>query len=111
MDTTTRRGTRTGQLPRNLPPIPGATYRQIGYWAKQGYLRPDKPRGEGSGNPRAWPAEEIRVAQLMARLVDAGLPPELAHRIARGENDIAPGVRVLVDVLESSLQEREVSHA
>jgi hypothetical protein len=32
----------------------------------------------------------------MARLVAAGLPPALAERVARGEREIAPGVKVLV---------------
>lgn len=77
----------------------GATYRQLDHWARVGWLRP-LCGSPGSGSRREWPAGEIEVARVMARLVNgAGLPPALAVRVARGDTEIAPGVWVLVDML------------
>jgi hypothetical protein len=76
----------------------GATYRQIDYWVRQGYINPT-PRinGAGSGTPRVWPAEELKVAREMAVLVAVGLLPDAAHRAARSGGVLAPGVRIVVD--------------
>jgi hypothetical protein len=82
--------------PANLRPVPGVTYRQIDHWARRGFLRPEQPV-PGSGFVREWPETELRVAEAMGRLVRAGLPPALAERVARGESEVAPGVRILVD--------------
>ena len=72
----------------------GLTYRQIDYWVRQGYLRPTG--GEGCGYPRDFPADEVRVAVVMARLAAAGMKPADAERVARG-GDLGPGLTVLVD--------------
>lgn len=81
--------------PRNgVPEIEGLTYRQLDYWTTKGYLHP--LHGTGSGIARVWPDEELAVARMMARLVGAGLTLALAARVARGEEDVAPGVKVLV---------------
>lgn len=79
----------------------GATYRQLDHWCRRGYLKPgrrDYGWGTGSGVPRVWPEPEIQVAVTMARLVRAGLTPAAAEKVARGEFDLAPGVRVEVTV-------------
>lgn len=82
------------------PEIRGATYRQIDYWARAGYLRLGRERGgTGPGYWRIWPEEETRVARLMARLTAAGFSPAMAHKVARGDSQVAPGVYVLVDLL------------
>jgi hypothetical protein len=82
------------------PEIRGATYRQVDYWARAGYLRLGRERdGTGSGYWRIWPDEEVRVARLMARLTGAGFSPAVAHKVARGESQVAAGVYVLVDLL------------
>jgi hypothetical protein len=85
-----------GELDYVLPAVPDATYRQLDYWARRGYLRLTQHK-PGPGNAREWPDEEIRVAGVMARLAAAGLPPALAERVARGDSEVAPGVHVLVD--------------
>ena len=71
----------------------GITYRQLNWWAWQGYLRPDEAH-PGSGYSRRWPASEIAVAARMVRLVNAGLTPEAASRAARasGPVELAPGI-------------------
>jgi len=65
------------------------------HWSARGYIRP-VGQGRGSGFTREWPQEEIAIAQMMARLVAAGLPPGLAEQVARYGPEIAPGVRVEV---------------
>ena len=80
----------------------GISYRQLDYAVRAGYLKPErhwKGRSWGSGSPRVWPEEEIRVARLMGRLITAGLSLETAHAIARsGESrrELAPGVWIEV---------------
>lgn len=74
--------------------VPGVSYRQLDYWARMGYLNVDEP---GSGRRRDWPPGELAVARQMGRLVQAGIPPELASGIARGMTEIAPGIHVCID--------------
>ena len=91
--TTTTTTNPTRLSPTDVETLTGATYRQLGYWARMGYLRVPSP---GIGRPREWPAEELRVARVMARLTAASLLPAMAERVARGEAEIAPGIRVEV---------------
>lgn len=58
------------------------TQRQLDYWTKRGYLRPQVV-SPGSGVAREWPIREREIARLMKRLVDAGLTVALAARVAR----------------------------
>lgn len=75
--------------------VSGATERQIWHWRISGYLM---PRGEGgTGYAFDWPADEVRVATAMKRLVDAGVTPAAAARAARNGGELAPGVRVSID--------------
>lgn len=74
----------------------GASYRQIDHWCRAGYLRPTNPDA-GSGTARTFPPIELAVAARMVRLIRAGLTPAAAARVARGNHDLAPGVRVLLD--------------
>lgn len=60
----------------------GATYRQLDYWVRSGYLRPD-PALPGSGRFRAWPDKEIVIAREMIRLTEAGLSVAKAAHVAR----------------------------
>ena len=62
----------------------GITYRRADMWTRTGRLRtlPRQP-DEGSGVPRYYPASEVPVATLMARLTDAGLAVQAAHDTAR----------------------------
>jgi len=59
----------------------GLTYRQVDYWARLGYLRPE--HAGGSGNRRIWPPAELEVARQMGRLIAVGLDVAHAHDIAR----------------------------
>jgi DNA-binding transcriptional MerR regulator len=79
-----------------LVQVSGATFRQLDHWSRKGLLRP--VGGEGTGHVRDFPAEEVQVAKVMARLVGAGISPEAAARAARSGGELAPGVRVDVDL-------------
>lgn len=75
----------------------GISYRQLDHWVRKGWLQPGNAT-PGSGAWRTWGEEERGVARIMARLVVAGIPPELAHRVARagGSAELAPGIRIEV---------------
>lgn len=60
----------------------GATYRQVDYWTSCGYLKA-AVANPGSGNERDYSPREVRVAEVMAWLVDDGLTPKVAARLAR----------------------------
>lgn len=79
---------------------PALTYRQMDYWARQGYLRLPNPT-PGTGTLRQWSPGEIVIARTMVRLKAAGLTVEAAHRVARagGSVELAPGIRIEVDSL------------
>jgi len=68
-------------IPEQLRGV-GASYRQLDHWVRCGYLQPWLT-GPGSGYPRMWSVEELRVARLMSVLVDAGITPAKAAEAAR----------------------------
>jgi hypothetical protein len=68
--------------------LTGATQRQVDYWTRQGWIHGSRP---GSGKPRAWPVEEMTVAQLMVRLINAGFDPGRAVWLARSVLPVAGG--------------------
>lgn len=66
-----------------LKAVPGLTPRQLDHWMSKGYLKA-KPGGPpGSRRPRELPPKEIRVAEIMTRLVHGGVTPATAARLAR----------------------------
>jgi DNA-binding transcriptional MerR regulator len=75
--------------------IDGASYRQLDYWVRRGYLRPEEAT-PGTGYARTWAPSELRVAARMARLVAAGLTLAAAEKVARasGPMDLGNGVWV-----------------
>jgi hypothetical protein len=75
--------------------VDGLSYRRLDMWTSRGLLEADV-RNPGSGQRRTWSESELVVAAMMARLTDAGLTIEAAHRVARagGETELAPGIRV-----------------
>lgn len=81
----------------------GITYRQLDHWVRAGYLKPEREQ-EGSGYWRHWPEEERRVGREMGQLVQAGLIPAVAHRIARDH-----GTRRVLAVLDPQLLEQVAS--
>jgi hypothetical protein len=88
-----------------LARCPGLTYRQLHHWCANGYLRPTN-NGAGSGRVRRFNADEVRVVEMMSRLVAVGMLPRAASRVAwaalAGTPDepvgveIAPGVVIVV---------------
>jgi hypothetical protein len=81
----------------------GITYRQLDYWIGNGWIQPSREpskRGSiGSGVPRIWPDDEIRVAIIMGRIVNAGLAPAVAAVVARRIiGDRNPTVEIAPDI-------------
>jgi hypothetical protein len=66
----------------------GATYRQLDYWTRCGWLLDDPEHTlglntlPGSGYWRKWTERDRRVAALMMRLIRAGLRTGVAAQIA-----------------------------
>ncbi len=74
----------------------GMTLRQSHHWQTRGWLRPTNPDC-GTGRTLEFTADEARTAGRMVRLVAAGLTPAAAHRVARGQHELAPGIVVHID--------------
>jgi hypothetical protein len=63
------------------------SYRQIDHWVAQEYIKPSDVKGVGyGGRSREWSAAEFVVISNMTQLVDAGVKPEIAAKIARDDN-------------------------
>lgn len=60
--------------------LAGASYRQLDYWTRKGYL---KVEGGGTGVHRDWPAKEVKIASLIKLLIDGGFEVDSAAGIAR----------------------------
>lgn len=60
--------------------LTGATYRQLDYWTRKGYIRVE---GKGSGRQREWPSREVKIASLIKLLSDGGFEIDVAAGIAR----------------------------
>lgn len=83
----------------DIQQIEGApSYRQIDNWTTSGRLKHNEPVSVGQGVPRRWPRSEVEVACRVARLVRAGFTDlDSAFRLARGDVELAPGIRVTID--------------
>jgi DNA-binding transcriptional MerR regulator len=75
----------------------GLTYRRLDHWARQGWLKPN--HDGGTGNWRAWPQTELQIADLMRRLVEAGLTAGVAAIAARAHHNGRPLVRLAAGVV------------
>lgn len=62
----------------------GITYRQFDHWCRHGWLKPFN-EGGGNGSRRLFTEDEYDTACRMGRLVQAGIQPEVAHAVARGD--------------------------
>ena len=97
------RNHRIGAL--ELAHLTGTTYKQIDRWAAARYIR-EEPREPGTGHRRAFRNGEIRIAQVMAALVKAGVSAPIAATAARRAileydskgplfmSELAPGIAV-----------------
>ncbi len=74
----------------------GITYRQLDYWCKTGYLRPDSA-SPGSGYRRRFTPDEREVARLMLLLIDVGVEPAGAAKAARESVDCGLSYGLLSD--------------
>lgn len=62
--------------------LAGVSYRQLDLWCRRGWIVASR-KGTGSGKPRDIDEGELRVLQTLARLVEAGVRPEVAAQWAR----------------------------
>lgn len=74
------------------------SYRQLDYWVRRGWLRPDQTI-PGPGNPREWTNDELDVAIRMGKLVRAGIAPDIAAAAARKGSEVWLSPKVKVTVL------------
>lgn len=65
-----------------LARLVGATYRQVDYWVRHGYLTPDRAQ-PGSGVARIWTPEDLRVAGVVAQLRRMGAAADAVKAAAR----------------------------
>lgn len=77
----------------------GLTWRQIDYWTRQGYLRPDDEWARGTGNARVYPDEEMRVALRMRDLTGVGFTPKHAARLARGDSALMEKIEMTLSAV------------
>jgi hypothetical protein len=75
----------------------GLSAQRVNYWSDRGYLLTYRAK-PGTGYGREWPPCEVLVAAYMLLLVEAGLTAGAAARAARSHGELAPGVRVLLDL-------------
>jgi len=62
------------------------TYRQLDTWVSKGWLKPSMIPGVGRGGLVSdWSSAETEIAVHMGALVRAGVYPEKAHKLARGD--------------------------
>jgi DNA-binding transcriptional MerR regulator len=66
--------------------LTGATYRQLDYWARQGYIRPSLGAAAGSGTQREYSRADVAAVARIKVCLDAGLTVTAAVRVARGES-------------------------
>lgn len=66
-----------------LASIPGLTYRQLDHWITKGYIRPVPGSRRGYGFQRSLSPKEVRVLRTMFELVQDGVNPEQAVKMAR----------------------------
>lgn len=64
-----------------LRQCPGVTYRQLDYWCRTGILRPEV-EARGSGRPRRWGSEQVRVVRLVANLAALGAESDALREAA-----------------------------
>jgi DNA-binding transcriptional MerR regulator len=58
----------------------GATYRQVDYWIRRGYLHLEKPL-PGSGRLRRYTFKEALQVAVMAAATNAGIHPHRVHPV------------------------------
>ncbi|WP_188188001.1 MerR family transcriptional regulator [Nonomuraea sp. SYSU D8015] len=84
----------------------GVSYRRIDHWTRKGWLQP--AHQGGTGHNREWPQHELQVADLMGRLVDAGIAVDVAALAARAHINgrkrirLAYGITLTIDTAEAS---------
>lgn len=72
----------------------GATNRQLGTWARKGWLSSAEP---GTGHARQWSERDVRIATYIVSLMNAGFTLQKAHDITMAvvnRDSVSEGVRI-----------------
>lgn len=77
--------------------LTGATFRQVDYWTRNGWIGPTIAAGVGSGWPRVWSLDDLVHVAAMVELCRCGIYPSVAARILSGDLG-GPYVRISVDL-------------
>jgi hypothetical protein len=76
----------------------GITYRQLDNWARQGWIQANG--GGSQGVPRWLDWQQRRALEAMAALVHAGVAPETAAGLVRGDEELLRQLRVALELCE-----------
>lgn len=60
----------------------GITRQQVSYWMLHGWIEPTTGVGQGQGIPLFWSHANVRQACRMAKVVRAGVAPQVAAQVA-----------------------------
>lgn len=60
----------------------GITRQQVSYWMLHGWIEPTTGVGQGQGVPLLWSHPNVRHACQMAKVVRAGVAPQIASIVA-----------------------------
>jgi len=90
---------------KELMALTGATYRQIDYWCRQGYIQPVGDGTPGSGHRRRFNTTIIDKVKLITRISQAFERPNspLKHIVDHydeGVYDLGDGIHLTWDVIE-----------
>jgi DNA-binding transcriptional MerR regulator len=100
---TTRTAALEGFRATEVCRLAGITYRQLDYWARQGYVTPSVRKAAGSGTNRLYSLEDLDHVRALAKLRALGLPLQVA--------DNPETLEELLAELLSQAQESEEAHA
>jgi DNA-binding transcriptional MerR regulator len=68
--------------------IAQVSYRQMDFWLRKGWV-PNAPEAKGTGTPREWDEKHVEFFRRMGLLTRAGVYPEKAQKIAKGDERTA----------------------
>lgn len=75
--------------------LTGATYRQMDYWTRCGFIKPSIERGVGSGNNHEWSTEDAVKVCAMLLLVAAGVSPSRSASVMPASGEGTPVAAVM----------------
>lgn len=81
---------RGGRSTRDVSDLTGATYRQVDYWARQGWLTPSVEECRGSGTARRWSDQDVQDVRLLLALVTRVIPDAIPEAVTKARDARGP---------------------